>query len=174
MTIWKKLAEFIFTKERRKNDRQAAPGLAAFFWTGGAPIQHGIRDISPTGLYLLTEERWYLGTIIVITLQRSDAAEGSPERSVAVQSKAVRYGEDGVGLEFLLPETRAGNRGRNMLNSGADRGTLEKFLKGLSPDNGYATVHRVESSSSLTTKASGTESSPENEIPKALDFDKHG
>ena len=171
MNLWKKLLEFILSKEQRKAARLPAPELAAFFWTGGAPIQHGIRDISSTGLYLLTDERWYLGTVIVITLQRSDEAEGSPERSVAVQSKAVRWGEDGVGLEFVLPETKGGKRNHNNLEMGADRKTLDKFLAGLSANNGYATVHGAVPPANPVTETSPDGTSSADAVGKKENLD---
>jgi hypothetical protein len=65
---------------------------------------HGIKDTSATGLYLLTENRWPLGTLVMMTLQRTDSADEKLDRSIAVQLKVVRWGLDGVGLQFVLPE----------------------------------------------------------------------
>ncbi len=67
-------------------------------------MAHGIRDISSSGLYVVTEERWYPGTLVLMTLQRNDLGEEIAERSIAVQSRAVRWGPDGVGLQFVLPD----------------------------------------------------------------------
>ena len=66
---------------------------------------HGIRDASATGLYLLTENRWPLGTLVMMTLQRTDTSDGTFDGSIEVQLKVVRWGSDGVGLQFVLPET---------------------------------------------------------------------
>ncbi|MGB6690348.1 MAG: PilZ domain-containing protein, partial [Terracidiphilus sp.] len=96
------------------------------YWTGAAPQAHNIRDISSTGLYVVTEERWYPGTLVLMTLQRTDDGEEVSERSIAVMSRAVRWGEDGVGLQFILPKAQDPRRG-----DGVDRKTLEKFLQGL-------------------------------------------
>ncbi len=57
-------------QDKRGGDRKPAPGLIAHFWTGGPPKSQPVRDISATGLYVVTEERWYLGTQIRITLTK--------------------------------------------------------------------------------------------------------
>jgi hypothetical protein len=114
--------------------------LTAFFWNGAAPIEHGVRDISTTGLYLVTEERWYPGTLVMITLQKKSEAEASRDDILLVQSKAVRWGHDGVGLEFVLPE---GKRGQKLLDGGADRKALEKFLKSFKTANGSAVIRNI-------------------------------
>jgi len=146
MKALKDLFGKMFSSERRKADRLRAAELSAFYWTGAAPVQHGIRDISSTGLYLVTEERWYPGTLVMMTLQKTDDAPGDSERSIAVQSKAVRWGTDGVGLEFVLPVNK--NRsGENQLKGSVDRKSLDRFLQGLSAENGRATVDQVETPS---------------------------
>lgn len=143
MGFWQSLLKKIFSSERRRANRQSSPSLAAFFWTGGAPVEHGVRDISSTGLYLVTEERWYPGTLVMITLQKRNEAIDSPDRSIAVQSKAVRWGEDGVGLQFVLPEANDRRRGQNLLEEGVDRRALAKFLEGFEAENGIARVDRI-------------------------------
>ena len=89
----------------RKAQRESLSGLAAYFWTGGAPIEHGVRDISPTGLYVLTDERWYPGTIGRLTL--TDRRERTSERSITVSATVKRWGNDGVGLHFVLQNGKA-------------------------------------------------------------------
>jgi len=106
-------------------------------------VEHGIRDISATGLFLITEERWYPGTVVMMTLQKKGEAIDSPDRSIAVQSQAVRWGEDGVGLQFVLPEGSDRKRGKNLLEEGVDRRALEKFLEGFQAENGSARVDRI-------------------------------
>jgi hypothetical protein len=144
MKSLKELFEQIFSRDRRRSNRQPAPELSAFYWTGAAPAQHAIRDISPTGLYLVTEERWYPGTLIMMTLQKANTSEGSHERSIAVQSKAVRWGTDGVGLQFILMDAKDPRRSRNVLNGGVDRKSLERFLQGFTVESGRAVVDGVE------------------------------
>ena len=103
------------------------PGLAAYYWTGAAPSAHSIRDISSTGLYVVTEERWYPGTLILMTLQESDSGTQSMEQSISVHSRAVRWGNDGVGLQFI-PHNTCGQRGRIPWWPGRTKGKLDRFL----------------------------------------------
>jgi hypothetical protein len=142
MGIWKSLIERVLSRERRLRNRQPAPRLTAFFWNGTAPMKHEIRDISMTGLYLVTEERWYPGTLVMITLQKKSDVETSQDDILLVQSKTVRWGHDGVGLEFVLPEGKRG-RGQKLLDGGADRKALEKFLKSFKTANGSAVIRNI-------------------------------
>lgn len=92
-------------KERRRMRRQMWPRLVAYDWNGANLIVHGIRDASASGLYLITEKRWPLGTLVTMTLQRADVWVENSELSITVQMKVIRWGVDGVGLAFVLPET---------------------------------------------------------------------
>jgi hypothetical protein len=104
------------------------PGLAAYYWTGAAPKGHTIRDISSTGLYVVTEERWYPGTLILMTLQATEDGEENIEHSIAVHSRAVRWGNDGVGLQFIPQDSPGAQSGPNPSVNGAYRKDLEDFL----------------------------------------------
>ncbi len=111
----------------RKAMRESLPGLAAHFWTGGAPVQHSIRDVSPSGLYVITEERWYPGTVVRMTL--TDSCEPTAERSITVHTTVVRWGNDGVGLQFVLQNPKDRGRGQNSLAEGVDQRVLDQFLE---------------------------------------------
>ncbi len=115
----------------RKAPRGPAPGLAAYYWTGAPPEAHRIRDVSSSGLFLVTDERWYLGTRILITLQRMGCGEGVAQRFIAVQSRAVRWGQDGVGLQLELPNARDMRHGRHPLLDGIGRKEFDRFLEQL-------------------------------------------
>jgi hypothetical protein len=116
--------------ELRKAPREPLPGLAAYYWTGAAPKAHSVRDISSTGLYVVTEERWYPGTLILMTLQETDEEEGA-ERSISVHSRAVRWGNDGVGLQFIPQDAPEARKGMNELTHGVDKKELNQFLERL-------------------------------------------
>src|ERR1700723_2231485 len=94
--------EQLMSRDRRRTRRYEAPRLVAYYWDGATPQAHRIRDISSTGFYLLTEERWYAGTLVTMTLQRTGSADTGSERSIAVQAKVVRSSTEGVGLSFVL------------------------------------------------------------------------
>ncbi len=120
-----------WSPDPRQAPRDPAPRLAAYYWDGAAPKAHDIRDISSLGLYVITEERWYPGTLVLMTLQWTDGGKETQERSMAVQSRAVRWGSDGVGLQFVLPDAEALQRGHNPQLDGADRKALGRFLRQL-------------------------------------------
>jgi uncharacterized membrane protein (UPF0127 family) len=117
--------------DKRFIPREVLPGLDAFYWTGDAPKAHRIKDISPSGLYLITEERWYPGTLILMTLQAAGDMDGSVERSIAVHSRAVRWGNDGVGMQFIPQDAQMANNGLNPLINGASTWDIEQFLERL-------------------------------------------
>jgi hypothetical protein len=114
--------------DMRKASREMSPGVAAYYWTGAAPKAHSVKDISSAGLYVVTEERWYPGTLILMTLQAEGGGEGGVEHSIAVHSRAVRWGNDGVGLQFILQEAPAASKGPNPLTHGVNKGELDQFL----------------------------------------------
>ncbi|MGO9338083.1 MAG: PilZ domain-containing protein [Terracidiphilus sp.] len=112
-----------WSPDPRKAPRDPAPGLAAYYWTGGPPQAHQVKDISSTGLYVITEERWYPGTLVLMTLQNSEAGEEVKERTICVHSRAVRWGKDGVGLQFVLQDESGDGS-----MAAADRKALDRFL----------------------------------------------
>jgi hypothetical protein len=127
-----------WSPDPRKAPRMPAAGLAAYFWNGAAPAPHSVRDISSSGLYVVTEERWYPGTLVLMILQRADQGEEIEERSIRVQSRAVRWGPDGVGLQFLLENEPDPRFSESSARDVACRSEFERFLKQLSPDNNAA------------------------------------
>lgn len=116
-------------QNQRQAPRELAPGLVAHFWTGGVPQAHTIRDVSATGLYVVTEERWYPDTLVRMTLTKANGGERPAERSISVHARAVRRGNDGVGLEFVLQESPKLRRGQTFKADGADSKQLKEFLK---------------------------------------------
>jgi hypothetical protein len=120
-----------WSPDPRKAPRDQAPGLAAYYWNGAPPKPHNIRDISSTGLYLVTEERWYPGTLVLMTLQNTACGDERTERTISVHSRAVRWGADGVGLQFVVSKAHNPPPGVNLKATGADEKDLERFLQAL-------------------------------------------
>jgi len=116
------------SQDRRRSDRQRIPQLVAFYWDGDAPTAHGVRDISPSGLYLLTEGRWYPGTLVMLTLQKNGEILAGSQQSVAVEARVIRSGDDGVGLAFVLPERRQSDKD-GVLGNLVDKKALVDFLE---------------------------------------------
>jgi hypothetical protein len=126
-----------WSPDPRKAPREQAHGLAAYYWTGSVPEPHDIKDISSTGLYLITEERWYPGTLVLMTLTITDQGEECAERSIAVHTRAVRWGNDGVGLQFVLSGPEDKRKGRQFsLVDGLDKRALERFLRQIQDGRG--------------------------------------
>ena len=120
-----------WSPDPRKAPRESAHGLAAYYWNGGPPRPYEIKDISATGLFVVTEERWYPGTLVLMKLRRTDGGEESREYSISAQTRAVRWGKDGVGLQFVLTEEAATTGGNGVRYDGANRKELERFLRQL-------------------------------------------
>jgi hypothetical protein len=128
------------------------PNLVAHYWDGAAPLAHHIRDISSTGLYLLTEQRWYPGTLVRILLQRTSVAETDPDRSITVNAKVVRSGSDGVGLALVLLESHAPPGTQRVSVDGADRQSFHRFLEllmGSESEEGHLSEQQREKADSL-------------------------
>lgn len=88
----------------RNAPRESLSWLVAYFFTGGIPVAHGIRDVSLSGLYVFTAERWYPDTVVRMTL--TDRRRPTVERCITINAKVVRCGDDGVGLQFILHDKK--------------------------------------------------------------------
>ena len=115
----------------RKAQRESVSGLTAYFFTGGAPVAHAVRDISTSGMYVFTHERWYPGTVVRMTL--TDRQQPTAEHSITVNMAVMRFGDDGVGLQFVTrPDpSRRGRQAapRDMLAGAADEFQIAQFLQ---------------------------------------------
>ena len=114
--------------DRRRAKRHPLPGLVAYYWTGGAPEAFHIGDISANGLYLLTDERWYPGTMILMTLQRTNTDGEGPDDYIAVQTRVARWGTDGVGLAFVPSNAVDLNTGEPLQDMGVGKKALHRFV----------------------------------------------
>ncbi len=115
--------------DRRRAERRSSPELAAYLWNGSLQQQAHIKDISSTGLYLLTKERFAPGDTLSLTLQRRGPIEGNFERRVAVQAQAVRWGDDGVAVSFVLPPGMDLRLWQSPLKSSAEQTEPEDILR---------------------------------------------
>ena len=111
--------------ERRCDARHPCPHLVVHYWNGGEPEGHPIRDISHKGLYVVTDYRWSPGTLIMISLQRTDLPASHPAGSVFVTTRVAHRDETGLGLEFIPAPRRPPS---STYQFGADRRTLDEFL----------------------------------------------
>ena len=113
--------------EPRKASRESFPGLGAHFFTGGIPVEHEVRDISLTGLYVVTEERWFPGTQVRMTL--TDSGDPTVKNSITANTSVIRWGNDGVGLKFVMEDEKGLRRGQTHRGSGIDNNELNRFLQ---------------------------------------------
>lgn len=114
--------------EPRRNVRETLPGLTAYFFTGATPVAHPVRDISASGLFVVTDERWYPGTLVQMTLKKTEEGMPRTEYSISLTVKALRWGNDGVGVAFVLRDPR--NITIDSIHAqGATREEMDVFLQ---------------------------------------------
>lgn len=90
--------------DRPRAERRSVPGLEAIHWTGSSPGLDIVKNISASGMYLVTRERWPQGEINPVRLVYPELTEDDPETQVKIETKTVWWGEDGMGLSFILPD----------------------------------------------------------------------
>lgn len=142
MAALKSWLEGLWSDERRRADRRKALPLVAYYWDGGTPTPHRVRDISSSGMFLLTEYRWYPDTVFAITLTRTDRNEEDPHRSIRLAARMVRPEASGVGLEFVLLRPKRAQDAAGTFAGEADRETLREFLARLKADTGSKAIKR--------------------------------
>jgi PilZ domain len=126
----------LFSRERRRSKRWQPASLVAYYWDGAAPVAHRIRDISTTGLYLLTDQRWYPGTVIEMSLQEKGVSDDERDRSIRIAARVIRLGANGVGLAFVLPYNHGSDASKEV-----NIRTLKTFLRGLKREDDQADIH---------------------------------
>lgn len=125
----------------RRAERRSSPSLCAYHWKGSLARQDKVRDISSTGAFLLTQERWEPGEVISLSLQRS----GPPERenSYAVRAKAVRWDDQGVAFAFVLPPEADLRLWQSPLKSAAEQTEPEDILREFRVAQAISFVSRI-------------------------------
>jgi hypothetical protein len=63
-----------------------------------------------------------------MTLQITNGVEETEERAITVHSRAVRWGNDGVGLQFVLAKNQDVRTQTGPAVQPADRKELDRFL----------------------------------------------
>ena len=114
--------------DRRRTMRFYEPNLDAYYWTGGAPEPHKIRDIGYGGFYMFHDQRWPIGTTVQMTLQRPGASGESSTEWISVESKVVGWGPDGMSFEFSSAESEGRHRAGGTAKKGMRLDIVEGFL----------------------------------------------
>jgi hypothetical protein len=105
MQLVSRLKEWVLqSSEQRRAERHPGPGTVAYYWDGSVPVPREIRNISLTGAYLITPERWYPGTIIKLTMNPNCPGPDGSKECIEIRCRVVRHGTDGVGLKFISQE----------------------------------------------------------------------
>jgi hypothetical protein len=116
--------------DQRRTGRQSVP-LFAYLGTVRASQPYAVGDISTAGFYMLTPERWFTGTVMPVTLQRTDAHGTDRADTITIQSTVVRCGPDGVGFTFVLAESEDSGSDKSHPGRAPARRDMELFLRGI-------------------------------------------
>ncbi|MGO9324270.1 MAG: hypothetical protein ACLP07_06905 [Terracidiphilus sp.] len=89
--------------EQPRAERWPATGLSALYGIDSATKPAGIKDVSATGVYLLTDERFPANQTVALILRLDSEQADNSELQISIKTRAAWQGEDGVALEFVLP-----------------------------------------------------------------------
>ena len=126
--LMKRLFRWLVPDQRVAN-RHSMPPLLAFLGHVRSSKEYKVGDISIAGFYMITEERWIVGTGFPVTLQRTDQA--GMGQTLTLYSTVARIGEDGVGFTFVQPASEEEADGESRSSMRLDLTKLAQFLKGL-------------------------------------------
>jgi hypothetical protein len=100
---WKSWIRRIGHPDKPRAERRIPLGFVAWHANSPASKRSTVADISSSGLYLHTEERWPVGEVIPLAIAVEGWLEKGAQQQIAVQALVVRTDKDGVGLSFVLP-----------------------------------------------------------------------
>lgn len=101
---WKRVIRKLGYPETPRAKRRVPPGIAARYGSGAETKLGHVRNISTSGIFLETADRWPIGKVIQLRLQREHPTESPSDLEIDVQVRIVAHGQGGVGASFLLPE----------------------------------------------------------------------
>lgn len=102
MSDWKRRLRKLGYPDIPRAERRIPPGFAARRGPDRGSRAAHIHDISSSGIYLITEERWPIGDVIACTIQIEGAPPGN-DAEFSLQVRVIRHDENGMGLAFVLP-----------------------------------------------------------------------
>jgi Flp pilus assembly protein TadG len=132
-------------EEPSRAPRRTKPEVVVHFWDGSAPEGRHIRDVSQSGAYIYTLERWYVGTIIRLILQgyptamRKDGTT-APTASTCIAARVVRHESDGVAVEFVFRDKEEEETLRTFLATIPAQPEIVMSPKGRSKNEGQALI----------------------------------
>ena len=99
----KRALQRLAVPEQPRAERWPAKGLSAIYCVESASRPAAIKDISASGVYLLTDERFPADQAITLILRLDGELDKNSDLQISVPTRAAWQGEDGVALEFVLP-----------------------------------------------------------------------
>lgn len=119
----------VYKEERRGSVRWPAAGLVAYHIRGESMRKLDVRNISSTGIYVLTGDRWKRGDTVLLSLQKNGMPEQRVEHRVEIEADAVRFGRDGIGLTFALPAGMSLDLWERAIQGKATEGGADYIIK---------------------------------------------
>jgi hypothetical protein len=101
---WKSWVKKLGYGEKARAARRAPAGFTARLSHHPTSRPEPVKDISSSGIQILTRERWPIGDVVSLTVEVKRLADDQPEPRITLQAQVARHSEDGVGLKFILPE----------------------------------------------------------------------
>ena len=135
--------EKFWTPHSKRAERRSVDHFAAYRWDGSALKQDRVKDISSTGVYILTKDLWQPGAVVSLIMQREGLLQRSPDRRIAVQAKVVRYGEDGAGLAFVFDDDRESRQWERLRESLIEETKPEEMLSVVRMGEAIAFLSRI-------------------------------
>ena len=102
--------------------------LIAFFWNGGVPKLCAVRKVDLKGACVVTDDKWYPGTILTMMLQYDPyylqvaPITGDVKDCIRLRAKILRFGEDGMATRFIFPNDTVRRRFEGFLAGAEVRG----------------------------------------------------
>ncbi|MEP6961516.1 MAG: PilZ domain-containing protein [Acidobacteriota bacterium] len=98
------------TLDARANRRDAprfSPPLVVRYWSGGESTAHTVCNISRSGLFIESPDRWGTGTVVTLHLREFDDSGRRQElSSTSMVAGVVRCENKGMGLTFLFTDKK--------------------------------------------------------------------
>ncbi len=103
LSEWKSMLRNLGVPDQPRAERGSATGLAAKYGLNSTFTSATIKDISTSGIYMITENRLPTNELITLVLHEEGKPENSSELQFSVHARVARQGEEGIGLSFVLP-----------------------------------------------------------------------
>jgi hypothetical protein len=129
--------------ERRKIIRLLLQGLQAYEANGDSTKRYKVRDVSPPGLYIYTDQPWKQGDLISLVLVKEGATNKDSEHRVSIQARVVRRDSEGAGVAFVFPEGTEFQPWQRAKTKRSDESEVDFILRELRLARALGFLHRL-------------------------------